>query len=117
MADEYRSEIWGNTLPTTPLRALLVALHALLLHAGMDVNVLALSEHHMRTIAVFTHTPMADAIRDRAYAAGRAEALKRVSEWIDDQRQALPEHRTPVAHGKAELLAEATRVVTRIGGE
>lgn len=26
--------------------------------------------------------------------------------WIDDQRQALPESRTPAAHGKAELLRD-----------
>jgi hypothetical protein len=50
-------------------------------------------------------TALALAARQRPTdpADGLAEAL---FAWADDQMQALPEHRTPVAHGKAELLTD-----------
>jgi hypothetical protein len=41
-----------------------------------------------------------------AYRTGLADARRQILEWADDQIQALPEHRTPVAHSKAEVLRD-----------
>jgi hypothetical protein len=48
------SEQWGAQLPPTPLHQHLVSLHALLLHLGAEGDALAVGEHSLREIAVFT---------------------------------------------------------------
>jgi hypothetical protein len=52
-----QSQVWARDLPPGPLVQHLTALHAVVTHFGAEGDMLAVAEHHLRDIAVFTQAP------------------------------------------------------------
>lgn len=48
------SEVWGKTLPSTPLAQHLVSLHDMLLHFGAHESAMKVAEYSLREIAIYT---------------------------------------------------------------
>lgn len=77
-----------QTVPATPLRQHIESLHAMVYHCGIYGDALAMFEHHLMSIAVFTSVrdPIREGIRHEVEAEVMGVLREALQEMEDKKR-------------------------------